>query len=76
MLTYLEEVGGIDGERMEAAGYGFDRPKAPNDPEFGNPVNRRVEIYLRDVDKEAEAALESEAAAVEAPMEDVDEDIK
>lgn len=52
--TYLEQVAGIDGDRMDAVGYGYDRPKAANDPEYGNPVNRRVEVYLRDVDKAAE----------------------
>ena len=31
---------------MEAVGYGFSRPKAPNDPVVGNPVNRRVEVYI------------------------------
>jgi len=54
VLTYLEQVGGIEGGRMKAVGYGFDRPKAPNDPKYGNPVNRRVEVYLRGVDKEGE----------------------
>ena len=32
---------------MSAAGYGFNRPKAANDPVNGNPVNRRVEVYIR-----------------------------
>jgi hypothetical protein len=32
---------------MKAAGYGFDRPKAMNDKINGNPVNRRVEVYIR-----------------------------
>jgi outer membrane protein OmpA-like peptidoglycan-associated protein len=54
VLSYLEQVAGIKDDRMEAVGYGFDRPKAENDPEYGNPVNRRVEVYLRGVDKEAE----------------------
>ncbi len=56
VLSYLEQVAGIEGDRMEAVGYGFDRPKAENDPEYGNPVNRRVEVYIRGVDKEAEQA--------------------
>ncbi len=54
VLTYLEQVAGMDDDRMEAVGYGFDRPKAENDPAYGNPENRRVEVYLRGVDKEAE----------------------
>ena len=32
---------------MTAVGYGFSRPMAPNDPIKGNPVNRRVEVYIR-----------------------------
>jgi hypothetical protein len=32
---------------MTAVGYGFTRPKAPNHPVNGNPVNRRVEVYIR-----------------------------
>ncbi|NQU40468.1 MAG: OmpA family protein [Lentisphaerae bacterium] len=57
VLSYLEAVGGIDGDLMNAVGYGFDRPKAANDPEFGNPINRRVEVYLRGVDKAKEAGV-------------------
>jgi hypothetical protein len=41
---------------MKAAGYGFTRPKAPNDPVNGNQVNRRVEIYIRGLGPEQKAA--------------------
>jgi len=51
VLDYLATAGGIDPGRMEAVGYGFDRPKAPNDPEAGNPENRRVEVYLRYIEE-------------------------
>ncbi|MBN2302717.1 MAG: OmpA family protein [Lentisphaerae bacterium] len=44
---WLMDKGGISADRLTAVGYGFDRPKAPNDRETGNPVNRRVEIYIR-----------------------------
>lgn len=56
VLDYLDTVSGIDRSRMEAVGYGFERPKAPNDPEIGNPVNRRVEVYIKGADKEAAGA--------------------
>jgi outer membrane protein OmpA-like peptidoglycan-associated protein len=32
---------------MTAVGYGFSWPRAANDPVSGNPVNRRMEIYVR-----------------------------
>lgn len=51
VLEYLENKSGIDGKRLKAVGYGFSRPKAPNDPLIGNPVNRRVEVYIRGADK-------------------------
>ncbi len=44
---YLVDNAGIASERLQAVGYGFQRPKEPNDPIHGNPVNRRVEIYIR-----------------------------
>ncbi len=38
---------GIARDRMSTAGYGFERPIAPNDPVEGHPLNRRVEVYIR-----------------------------
>lgn len=35
---------GINGSRLKAAGYGYTKPVAPNDPVVGNDLNRRVEI--------------------------------
>ena len=64
VLKYLANRHKIKETRMKAIGYGFDRPKEPNDPKVGNPKNRRVEVYLRGVDKEAAAAA---AAAVTIP---------
>lgn len=46
VLAWLVEKG-IGKGRLTAVGYGFERPKAPNDKKNGNPVNRRVEIYIR-----------------------------
>ena len=37
---------GVDGSRIKAIGYGFEHPKAPNDPVDGNLQNRRVEVYV------------------------------
>ena len=34
---------GIDGSRIEAVGYGDERPIAPNDTEAGRQLNRRIE---------------------------------
>jgi outer membrane protein OmpA-like peptidoglycan-associated protein len=40
---------GIDGVRIEAVGYGAERPIAPNDTEEGRQKNRRIEaVELRD----------------------------
>ncbi len=44
---YLADRAGIAPQRITAVGYGFQRPREPNDPVKGNPVNRRVEIYIR-----------------------------
>lgn len=46
-LDYIADKGKIERLRMVAVGYGFDRPKAANDKINGNPVNRRVEVYIR-----------------------------
>jgi outer membrane protein OmpA-like peptidoglycan-associated protein len=47
VMEYLINVGGIDRSRLEAHGYGFDRPVAPNDTEENMQKNRRTEIYIR-----------------------------
>ncbi|MDA0989979.1 MAG: OmpA family protein [Verrucomicrobia bacterium] len=47
VLAYLADQADINESRMTAHGYGFDRPKEANDLQVGNPVNRRVEIYIR-----------------------------
>lgn len=58
-LDYLADKCAIERTRMVAKGYGFSRPKAANDPVNGNPVNRRVEVYIRK--SEAGAQKTSEA---------------
>lgn len=35
---------GVAADRLVAKGYGFEQPIAENDPQTGNPVNRRVEL--------------------------------
>lgn len=47
VVKYLEETHNIAGGRLEAEGYGFERPKVKPDLVNGNPENRRVEIYIR-----------------------------
>lgn len=44
---YLTAKWSINATRLTSVGYGFSRPKAKNDPILGNPVNRRVEVYIR-----------------------------
>ena len=40
---------GIDGSRLSTVGYGFDRPQYKPDLDNGTPLNRRVEVYIRNV---------------------------
>ncbi len=47
VIDYLVKNGGIASSRLTPKGFGFTRPRAPNDPNEGNAVNRRVEIYIR-----------------------------
>lgn len=58
VAAYLATTSGIDAARLTAVGYGFSRPKAPNDVISGNPLNRRVEIYISGLDEGAEEAEE------------------
>lgn len=46
VMSYLQQQCDIDGGRLRAKGYGFDRPVAPNDPVAGNERNRRVDVYV------------------------------
>ncbi len=40
---------GVDGSRLRAIGYGFDRPQYKPDMVNGTPLNRRVEVYIKGV---------------------------
>jgi len=56
VVDYLIKNHKVDPKALTAVGYGFSRPKAPNDPILGNEVNRRVEVYIRKVDQQQPAA--------------------
>ena len=47
VADYIATIGGIAPSRLATAGYGFDRPMAPNDTEENMQLNRRVEVYIR-----------------------------
>ncbi len=66
---YLVKKWGVAENRLTARGYGFERPIAPNDPKTGNEKNRRVEVYIRGVDKQKEASISTPDAASEPEME-------
>jgi outer membrane protein OmpA-like peptidoglycan-associated protein len=65
VVKYLVDNGKIDKDRLTPVGYGFDRPKEKNDPIQGNPVNRRVEVYIRGA--EGEKKLTGETQVEKAP---------
>ena len=41
-------VRGLSADRMVLAGFGLDKPVAPNDTEIGRALNRRVEVIVLD----------------------------
>lgn len=51
VLKYIAGKG-VAASRMRAVGYGFDRPKAQPDIVNGTPANRRVEVYIRGVNRQ------------------------
>ncbi len=67
VLEYLVTKRDIDRGRLATKGFGFSRPKAANDPAVGNPVNRRVEVYIRR-SPESKAADAAAAAAATTPV--------
>jgi len=65
VARYLAERGGLDAARLSAAGYGENRPVAPNDTRDGRSRNRRVDIVVLSSPVAAEilsARIESGAA--------------
>jgi outer membrane protein OmpA-like peptidoglycan-associated protein len=64
VLDYIASVGGIARDRLNAVGYGFDRPVVPNDTDANMQKNRRTEIYIRP----SGAAEAAPATGVELPM--------
>ena len=47
---YLVDKGGVDLARLDAVGYGQDRPIATNDTDDGKQQNRRVEFMIVDAE--------------------------
>jgi len=73
VMDFLVKAG-VDPERMEAVGYGEERPIADNDTEEGREKNRRVEFnIIARLSQEELAALkaagEEAAAPADAPAE-------
>jgi chemotaxis protein MotB len=46
VLTFFVDTTGLEEERMSVAGYGSQRPLAPNDTHEGRSQNRRVDIVV------------------------------
>jgi len=65
VTKYLSDKCEITSGRLSARGFGFERPKDPKKVDLvnGNPENRRVEIYIKGVDK-TKAQLESEGYVI------------
>lgn len=52
VAQFLENVGGVDAERIEVEGYGESRPVANNGTAKGRAANRRVEILIENVQQD------------------------
>lgn len=50
---WIIERGQVDGERLEAKGYGMDKPLAENTTEEGRQLNRRVQFAIVNVKRKA-----------------------
>jgi len=46
VVRFLQDEAGVDPKRLIAAGYGQEKPVAPNDTEANRRQNRRIEIAL------------------------------
>ena len=67
-VQYFVEKGGIAAERLQSAGFGPDKPVAPNDSSDGRAKNRRVEFKI--VEEEEEETPKAPAPKEEAPKPD------
>lgn len=54
VVKFFFTNGGIDPAKLSAVGYGEYRPIAPNDTEMSRQKNRRIEIYVEYLTKEAQ----------------------
>lgn len=61
VVDYLVKNHRVVAKNLTAHGYGFSRPKALNDPIKGNPVNRRVEVYIRKAESQTPAPAQAPA---------------
>jgi outer membrane protein OmpA-like peptidoglycan-associated protein len=60
---YLMENSNIEGERLEAKGYGSAQPLVPNNSDENRAKNRRVEFKILDQGGEAEEGAEEEQSS-------------
>lgn len=59
VAQHLRQQWKIESKRLKAVGYGFDRPKAKDDPTKADPENQRLEIYIRMPPKQEEMKPEN-----------------
>ena len=72
VMDFLVNVG-VDADRMEAVGYGEERPIADNDTEEGREKNRRVEFnIIARLSPDELAAMKAGASAAAAAAEGTD----
>ena len=71
VMDFLVDAG-VDADRMEAVGYGEERPIADNDTEEGREKNRRVEFNIIARMSQEELAALKDTAESEAPAEETE----
>ena len=70
VMRYMIEQG-VSEARLEAHGYGEERPIAPNETREGRAQNRRVEFHLLDMAQRVEVPVPADAPPEAAPSEPV-----